>query len=114
MNTDDNTVSAGISHFSIYTIGRSTVVADAGGGGGGGFCFIATAAFNTPMAKEVCVLCQFRDKYLLTNNCGIWFVKFYYHYSPPLADFIRNKEGLKSIIRACLKPLITLSEMICE
>ncbi|MFH1460570.1 MAG: CFI-box-CTERM domain-containing protein [Candidatus Omnitrophota bacterium] len=114
VNTDDNTVSAGISHFSIYTIGRSTVVADAGGGGGGGFCFIATAAFNTPMAKEVCVLCQFRDKYLLTNNCGIWFVKFYYHYSPPLADFIRNKEGLKSIIRACLKPLITLSEMICE
>ena len=82
------------------------------GGGEGGPCFIVTAAFNTPMAQEVRTLCRFRDKYLLTNNYGIWFIKFYYYYSPPIADYIRNKELIKKVIRTALHPLIMISHYL--
>src|SRR5262249_36600880 len=52
--------------------------------GSGGGCFIATAAFGTPMAQEVQILCAFRDQYLLTNWLGQAFIALYYRYSPPL------------------------------
>jgi len=108
---DSSTDSAYSNEASATT---TAVVASAGGGGGGGVCFIATAAFGTTMAKEVRVLCELRDKYLLTNPWGTEFVKFYYRYSPPIADRIRNNEGLKKVIRICLKPLISLSREICK
>jgi WD40 repeat protein len=81
---------------------------DTGGGdsGGGGGCFIATACYGTPMAEEVKILCAFRDQYLLTNPVGQRLVRFYYRHSPKLADFIRDKESIKTIIRACLKPFV--------
>jgi hypothetical protein len=31
-------------------------------------CFIATAAYSTPMAEEIQILREFRDEYLLTNS----------------------------------------------
>lgn len=86
---------------------------DGGGGTGddesdseGGNCFIATACFGSKMAKEVQILCAFRDKYLLTNSAGRAFVKFYYKHSPRFADLIRKKRGLKAVIRTGLKPLV--------
>ncbi len=85
-----------------------------GSGGGGGGCFIATAAFGTKMAKEVRILSEFRDQVLLTNSWGRKFVKMYYTYSPPIADYIAQKESLKQIIRICLKPLISLSKVLCR
>ncbi len=76
------------------------------GGGGGGGCFIATACYGTPMAEEVRILSAFRDRYLMTNPTGEDLVKFYETYSPGVADFIRGKEDIKIIIRACLKPVV--------
>ncbi len=127
-----NTVSVATSHFSIYMIGGVVQEEDAGdggdtggdtggnpggsgsGGGGGGGCFIATAAFGTKMAKEVRILCEFRDQFLMTNSWGKKFVKIYYTYSPPIADYISQQEGLKEIIRICLKPLIAMSKLLCR
>jgi len=83
-------------------------------GGGGGGCFIATAAFGTPMTSEVRILCRFRDSFLLTNAWGRRFVRFYYRNSPPIADYIAKKDGLKALIRVCLKPLIWLSRILVE
>ena len=123
VDTASRAVSVPTTHFSIYTIGyaptesvETTPVTSAGssGGGGGGGCFIATAAFGTKMAKEVRVLSEFRDKYLLTNYLGTKFVKFYYKYSPPIADRIRNNKSVKAMIRVMLKPLIILSRAICK
>jgi len=74
--------------------------------GGGGGCFIATCVYGTPMAEEVKILKQFRDRFLMKSVCGRNFVKFYYVISPKIADFIRNKPILKSLVRIYLKPLI--------
>lgn len=72
-------------------------------------CFIATASYGHDSA-EVGMLCEFRDKCLLTNPIGSAFVDAYYKISPPIADFIAEHEGLKAAVRGALKPLIVVAE----
>jgi len=86
--------------------GTSIVV---GGGGGGGGCFIATAAYGSLMKPHVKILREFRDRFLLTNSIGKSFVKFYYKYSPPMADFIAEHANLKTIVRVGLLPVVGAS-----
>ncbi|MDQ8936649.1 tetratricopeptide repeat protein [Acinetobacter rudis] len=69
-------------------------------------CFIATAAFGTPVAYEVNELRLFRDKWLVYNKVGRLFIKIYYKVSPRIANFIQDKPFLKKVIRVGLKPLI--------
>jgi hypothetical protein len=76
---------------------------------GGGGCFIATAAFGSPMASHVMILRQFRDKILLPNRIGRAAVVFYYKHSPPLADYIAAHDNLKTLVRLSLLPIIGLS-----
>ena len=74
----------------------------------GGLCFIATAAYGTPMAKEIKILREFRDKYLMTNPVGKGLVEFYYRVSPPIAEFITGHPSLKPIVRAGLVPAVAM------
>jgi hypothetical protein len=74
-----------------------------------GGCFIATATYSTPMAEEIQVLREFRDKYLLTNPVGCILVGLYYKFSPPIAEFINEHPSLKPILRAGLLPAVTIS-----
>ena len=69
-------------------------------------CFIATAAFGTPMAREVQTLREFRDQVLLKHQTGPAFVAWYYRTSPPLAHFISDKPWLRALVRAALRPVI--------
>ena len=77
-------------------------------------CAIATACYGTPMASEVKTLSTFRDEHLLTNRTGQSLVKFYYAHSPKVADFIRDKEPLKAMVRAGLKPLVWVAEKVTQ
>jgi len=72
-------------------------------------CFIATAAYGTPMAEEIQVLREFRDEYLFTNPLGQALVDFYYRVSPPMAEFITEHPSLKPIVRAGLVPAVAMS-----
>ena len=87
---------------------------DSSGGGGG--CFIATAAYGSYLDPHVRILRDFRDKYLFTNVPGRAFVKFYYKNSPPIADYIRQHELLRTITRLILTPIVFFvkySEWFC-
>ena len=74
-----------------------------------GGCFIATAAYDTPMADEIQILREFRDEYLLTNPIGQALVDIYYRVSPPIAEFITEHPSLKPIVRAGLVPAVAMS-----
>ena len=77
--------------------------------GGGGGCFIATAAYGTPMAEEIQILRGFRDEYLLTNPVGQALVEFYYRVSPPIAEFITEHPAMKPVVKAGLVPAVAMS-----
>jgi outer membrane protein assembly factor BamB len=77
--------------------------------GEGGGCFMATAAYGTPMEPHVSNLRNFRDTYLLPCKLGRMLVYTYYRYSPPIADFIASYEILKKVVRICLLPFVVLS-----
>ena len=85
-----------------------------GGGGGGGGCFIATAAFGSPLAAEVQILREFRDEDLLTHAPGRWLVAAYYWTSPPLARLIASNEVLRSASRITLRPVIWWAGLALE
>jgi len=69
-------------------------------------CFIATAAFGSPLAAELGPLRALRDRVLLTNPLGRLAVAAYYALSPPVARAIESDEWLRAGARALLAPLL--------
>jgi V8-like Glu-specific endopeptidase len=83
-------------------------VADDSGGGG---CFIATAAYGSPMEQHVQTLRDFRDRYLLDYKLGQHFVNFYYRASPQIAETISKSETLRLLTRWLLMPIVGVTYM---
>jgi hypothetical protein len=69
-------------------------------------CFIATAAHGSDMAEDVMTLRRFRDGTLMRWTAGREFVRLYYRHSPPLADYIRERDALRATVRWGLWPLV--------
>jgi hypothetical protein len=69
-------------------------------------CFIATAAFESPLASEVQILRSFRDHSLKRTKWGRRFVFFYYRYSPRIACLLDKQAWLKPAVRAFLRLMI--------
>jgi hypothetical protein len=116
---DQNYVSARVNHLSTFGIFTGDTLSGMSGSSSGGTidsstksrggnCFIATAAYGTPMAEEVIILKRFRDEYLAKTPTGKDFIENYYRISPPVADFIENKPALKSITRFIINPIVRL------
>lgn len=75
-------------------------------------CFVATAAYGTPMADEIGVLRRFRDRHLLTNPIGEALVSAYYEVGPDLAAEIAEDDDRRSIVRTLLEPVVALARWI--
>jgi hypothetical protein len=72
------------------------------------FCFIATAAYGSPLAPEVTMLQDFRDHHLACHALGEKFIQAYYRISPCLAWLISKNKVLKLLTRSLLTPIIFL------
>ena len=72
-------------------------------------CFIATAAYGSPMAGDVAALRRLRDGAMLTNPLGTLAVAAYYALSPPLARAIASDERLRAGARTLLAPAVALA-----
>jgi len=70
-------------------------------------CFIATAAYNTPQAAEIDVLRDFRDSVLNKHAVGRAIIRTYYATSPPVANWIRQTQERRQVVRKCVvEPLV--------
>ncbi len=69
---------------------------------GSSSCFIATAAYGTPLAAELDTLRGIRDAKLLTNPLGAAFTDAYYRLSPPAADFIATRPAWRNAARTAI------------
>lgn len=78
---------------------------DTGSGSSGG-CFIATAAYGTPMAAQLDTLRAFRDNALLDSSIGIAFADAYYRLSPPAAAWLAQRPVMRAAVRTTLLPLV--------
>jgi PKD repeat protein len=93
-------------NHSITANFKKTILPPTAGG-----CFIATAAYGTPTAKQIDVLREFRNTVLLKSTVGSAFVDLYYRISPPIADFIGSNEVLRTLVRDLLvDPIVRVVE----
>ena len=72
-------------------------------------CFVATAAYGSPLADEIWALRRFRDRYLMTNPAGRAFVDAYYTLGPYAAELIVEHPWLRTTTRALLTPFVALA-----
>jgi len=75
-------------------------------------CFVATAAYGTPMADDIGTLRRFRDRHLLTNAPGRALVDAYHAVGPHAADVIRESELLRAAARSSLGPWVALAGLV--
>jgi hypothetical protein len=84
----------------------------AGGSEEGGFCFIATAAYGTPLEAELGTLRRFRDQLLLQSEAGRWLVARYYETGRFWAAWIADKPALRAVVRVLLVPVVWFADLV--
>ncbi len=69
-------------------------------------CFVATAAYGSPLAAEISVLRAVRDRYLASHSAGRALIDLYYRVGPSLAEQVQSHPWLKQLTRTLLSPLV--------
>lgn len=75
-------------------------------------CFVATAAYGSPMAREVGALRRLRDRHLMSNAPGRALVHAYYVVGSRAAPLLAAHETLRAGVRALLTPLVALARAL--
>lgn len=73
-------------------------------------CFIATAAYGTPLESHLTTFRNFRDGALLKSAAGAALVDVYYTTSPAIADAVAEHPVLALVVRLVLTPVAWLLE----
>jgi len=81
----------------------------AGGTDPGGFCFIATAAYGSPMGPDLDALRAFRDQILWPTGLGRAFVRSYYSWGRAAARWIADRPAARAVVRVALAPVVLLA-----
>jgi hypothetical protein len=74
-------------------------------------CFIASAAYGSPLAPQIRSLREFRGRYLMNFRAGRSFVRWYYNNSPEWAAWLESSDSAKAVVRVLLVPLIIFSDI---
>lgn len=90
---------------SVYP--QRQVAAASSSSSGSGDCFVATAAFGTPLAAEIGVLRKWRDTTLQEHAFGRWFIRFYYRWGPAMARFLNRNPACKKCVRWLIRRIIS-------
>jgi hypothetical protein len=69
-------------------------------------CFVATAAFGSPLAAEVDTLRRYRDEVLEPTALGRCLTGAYYLLSPPLAALVTVHPCCRALARRLLRPVV--------
>jgi hypothetical protein len=77
--------------------------------GTGTRCVVSTAAYGTPIQKDVRTLRAFRDQSLINSSFGRSLVSWYYRWNGSAADLIAYSQTGRSVVRALLRPLIAIA-----
>jgi hypothetical protein len=75
-------------------------------------CFVATAAYGSPLAAEIGALRRLRDRHLANNFFGQQLVAAYGVIGPKLADRIRDHDSLRAAVRTLLAPLVAVARWL--
>lgn len=74
-------------------------------------CLIATAAYGSALSPEVQMLREIRDHKLLATSSGTSFMamfnKYYYTFSPTIADWENQNPIFREMVRGTITPLIS-------
>jgi streptogramin lyase len=77
---------------------------------GTGPCLIATATYGSELSDEVQFLRNFRDRSIMKTIAGsnfmVAFNAFYYSFSPTVAQFIREHQTVRTVMKFALYPLM--------
>ena len=77
----------------------------------GGGCLVATATYGSELAPQVQQLREIRDSKLLQTESGSAFMNsfnhFYYSFSPVIADYERENQTFKELVKLSITPLIS-------
>jgi hypothetical protein len=73
-------------------------------------CFVATAAWGSPLEGHVARLRAFRDAALRRQALGELFVEVYYTFGPAFAEVIEPSDDLRSVTRVALQGIVDLAE----
>lgn len=71
-----------------------------------GKCYIATMAYGDYNHPQVIHLRNFRDDFLSKTILGLYFIRFYYKYSPHLVEKLKNNPKINKLIRTFLNQII--------
>ncbi len=69
-------------------------------------CFVATAAYGSPLDARIGVLRRFRDRFLMSNDIGRALVGVYYELGPDASAWIAESEDRRAFARALLDSIV--------